>query len=187
MIKILEDSNRARLAFHKVFSSTNPFEPAGRVDIPVRAVLFPTDSYHLDHTQFEALTSAAQTARFFISEMESIDPFDPHAPWKRKHWECTNLTFEEYSSLVIGVDNALYSENGSWGILLSHELHALLVCDEPFWQVFKDQYPNLEQNFEEFIEYWRGIREDVGTETQWLTPFVSHLTTGYSANRNFDS
>lgn len=184
MIKILQDSNRAKLAFHKLFSSTNPFEPAGRVDLPVRVVLFPTDSYHLDQAQFDALISAAQGTRFFISEMESIDPFDPHARWKRKHWECTNPTFDEYASLMIGVDNALYSENGSWGVIISHELHALLVCDEQFWRVFGDGYPNCEHDFDEFIEYWRRIREEAGTDTKWLPTFVAHLT--YPQARQLD-
>jgi hypothetical protein len=179
MIKNLDNINRARLAFNQLFSSTSPFEPAGRIELPVRVVLFPTDSYHLDNGQFKALISAIQRKSersFFISEVESEDPFDPNAQWKRQHWECTNPTFDEYASLIIGVDNALYSENGSWGVLISHELHALLVCDEQFWQVFKVRYSDSENDFAEFIEYWHRIREEAGTDTKWLPTFVAHLT-----------
>src|SRR6266576_3995763 len=129
MIRSLDNIDQAKAAFRMLFSSTDPFEPAGRAELPVRVVLFPTDSYHLDREQFEALIAAMRNShesRFFLSELESSDPFDPNAHWKREHWECTNPTFDEYSSLMIGVDNALYSENGSWGVLLSHELHGLL-------------------------------------------------------------
>lgn len=179
MIRILDNTDQAKIAFQKLFSSTDPFDPAGRTEFSVRAVLFPTDSYHLDSEQFEALIRAARNgheSNFFISEMESSDPFDLNARWKRKHWLCTDPTFEEYSSLMIGVDNALYSTSGSWGVLLSHELHGLLVCQEPFWRGFANNYPNWKDDLGEFVSYWDRIRGEAGTETKWLDPFITNLT-----------
>lgn len=179
MIRILENIDRPKAAFQKLFLSTDPFEPAGRTELSVRVVLFPTDNYHLEREQFEALILAARNnheSSFFVSEMESSDPFDPNARWKRKHWECTDPIFEEYTSLPLGIDNALYSESGSWGVLLSHELHGLLVCNEQFWQVFKNNYSKHGNDFKEFIEYWDRLRTESGTDPKWLDTFVAHLT-----------
>lgn len=179
MIKSIEQIDQARTAFCRLFSSTNPFEPVGRTEYPVRVVIFPSDSYHLEREQFDALIHAArsnQETSFFISEMESSEPFDPNARWKRKHWECTDPTFEEYTSLPLGIENALYSESGLWGVLLSHELHGLLVCSEQFLKAFKTCYSNYADDFQEFIDYWQRIRDESQTETKWLDPFVAHLT-----------
>ncbi len=179
MIRSLKDKNLAKMAFEELFSSTNPFEPAGRTDLPVRVVLFPTDSYHLQSDQFEALIRAARNCNelsLFVSELESANPFDLTSRWKREHWEATNPTFEEYSSLPLGIENALYSENGTWGVLLSHELHGLLVCTEQFWQVFRDRYSKYHNDFQEFINYWERIRDEAQTDTNWLDLFVTHLT-----------
>lgn len=173
IIPILEKRNELKKIYNKVFDSYDPFAPAVSTMFSVKAVLFPTDSYHLTLEQFGALIHALSIQReneFYISEIEySLDPFI-----KGEHWFCSQLRFEEYTNLPIGVENAVYSTNGNWGIVLSHELHALLVCHKPFWDAFRKKYTNWKNDKIEFLNYWDGIKSE-GVNINWLPDFLDNI------------
>lgn len=174
MIKRATDIKELRQAFYSVFKSRDPFEPAWQVDLPIKIVLFPTDSYHLTFGQFQALIGALLSCgerKFFISEIEGeSDPFDTGY-----HWVCEEPNFTEYTNLTVGIENSIYSLSCSWGILLSQELHALLVCDYSFWNAFQKQYPNWGQDREEFIKYWSDNEKAYGSDISWLQDFLDSL------------
>lgn len=175
MIKSITDTTRLHEAYHRVFRSRDPFTPAGQPEMPVRVILFPTDNYRLTAEQFRALTNTLLDCgerEFFVSEIEvEPDPFDAG-----DHWICEEPSFSEYTDLLIVIENALYSSSGSWGILLSHELHALLVCRQSFWDAFKKRYPNWKRDQDEFIESWQYNEKELGSDVKWLKPFLAHLT-----------
>lgn len=178
MIQTFDDFGLLKESFYRVFKSHNPSEPAGREELPIKAVLFMTDSYHLEQHQFYALANTLRArgeSEFFITETEGAgDPFDPTNP-KRGSWICVNPTFAEYAGVPTGIENAVYSKSGSWGILLSHELHGLLVCGHQFWSTFQKWYPLWEHDVKEFVEFWRANEEEHGSEHEWLRPLLSHL------------
>jgi hypothetical protein len=166
-------------AFYRVFNTHNPFDPAVRGDVPIRIILFMTDSYHLEAEQFFALTETLKVIgedEFYISEVEEVaDPFDSQNKWRRDHWVCVNPTFEEYTKLPIGIENALYSPKGGWGILLSHESHGLLGCHQYFWDVFQTLYPDWRSNLKEFIKWWETSEAKDSVKYKWLGPLLAHL------------
>jgi hypothetical protein len=175
MIERIVSTKELKEAFFRIFGSTDPFIPAGHPDVPIKAVLYPTESYHLSKQQFQALIKASlvyDERVFFISEIEgNSNPFD-----KGFHWICNEPTFTEYTNLPIGIENAIYSKSGKWGLLLSHELHALLVCDIPFWETFQQLYPEWKFDQEKFIKDWESKEKEFGSNIGWLKPFISHLT-----------
>jgi hypothetical protein len=172
---IKDDTEKSNIqnSFFNVFKSYCPFEPVGQLYFPVRVVIFPTDSYHLTFEQFNAMVKAAarfNEKEFIISEVEIPAPFK-----KGSHWLCTEPSFGDYTKLDTMIENAIYSINGKWGILLSHELHGLLVCDIPFWNIFCKEYPNCKQDMNEFLDYWKSV-ETEGAKTDWIPLFLKHLS-----------
>lgn len=181
MIKPATDIERLREVFYRVFKSRDPFSPAGREEFPVRVMLYPTYGYYLETEQFRALIGAVHESgerEFFISLVEAeTDPFSFQSwgPGWDSHWVCQEPTLEEYMKTILPVENAIYSSSGSWGILVSHEDHALLVCHPTFWDAFQRLYPNWRQDLEQFIELWHYHERERGIDVGWLKPFLDHL------------
>lgn len=173
ILPLLENEKRiAEETLRKVFQNCDPFSPMISDSVPIRVVLFPTDSYHLASKQFAALIKALDfepKKAFYVSEIEQANPFSTG-----KHWLCDTPTFDEYTHLPTGVENAIYSVNGAWAILLSHELHGLLACNHTFWNKFKENYPNVNEDQVEFIRYWKEVEDD-GTSVDWMPDFVRIL------------
>jgi hypothetical protein len=158
----------------KVFPVYDPFRPEVADGLLVRTLLFPTDMYHLDEFQFRALRTAieaTQEQNFYISEIE----WQPDTFQRGSHWLCSEPTFEQYIKLPIGVENALYSPDGRWGILLSHELHGFMACDRAFFDAFTQNYPQVKDDIEQFREYWRD-REQQGMTVDWLDQLYRTLS-----------
>ena len=178
MIEPVTDIALLGEAFYQVFNSRSPFAPAGRDVFPVKAVLYPTFGYYLEAEQFQALMRALEDCgerEFYISMVE----FEPeNRVWdvgENSHWLCRNPTLEEYARVELYIENALYSVSGSWGVLQSHEDHALLVCRDELWETFEKHYPEWRKGYGEFIGYWKEV-ESKGVNVEWLKPFLAHLT-----------
>ena len=178
MIEPVTDIAPLKEAFYKVFNSRSPFDPTSRDEFPVKAVLYPTSVYYLEVEQFKALMRAIEDCgeeEFYISMVE----FEPEQRvWsteENNHWVCRKPTLEEYERVELYIENAMYSVNGSWGVLQSHEEHALLVCHGTLWESFEKYYPDWRKDYSEFIDYWKEI-ESEGINVEWLKPFLAHLT-----------
>ncbi len=171
MIQKLQDSSKVQSYIASVFRSTDPFSDAAIESLPVRAVLYPTYGYHLDERQFKALLHAVEENgqdEFFISQVEIKETDRFPDDW---NWRCIRPSYTEYLDLPLVVENAIYSANGSWGILVSHEDHALLVCDHNFWYAFVNCYSDWEEDFIQFVEYWKQI-----AAKEWYDEFIDALT-----------
>ena len=178
MIEPVTDAAPRRKAFYQVFNSRSPVQPAGRDEFPVRALLYPTDCRFLEGVQFRALMGALEDCgerEFYLSMVEFQPERRVWGGGENNHWLCRNPTFDEYEQTDVYIENALYSVNGSWGVLLSHEDHALVVCHEALWQSLERRYPDWRKGYDEFIDYWKEV-ESRGVNVDWINPFLSHLT-----------
>jgi hypothetical protein len=182
MIKPTTNLDQLRTAFYSVFKSSNPFAPVGQERMSIKAIIYPTNVYYLESDQFQALIKTLidfGEDEFFISltELES-DPFETTTlnTGEDKHWICQTSTFDEYINIELFVENAIYSSKGTWGILLSHESHALFVCTQPFWKVFQKQYPSWKGDLRQFIDLWHTYHKERGINIDWLQPLLNHLT-----------
>ena len=177
MIKRATDTGLLSQAFDHIFKTLDPFAPAAQPDVPIRRVLYPTFNYHLDANQYKAMIRALLDCgeqEFFISivehELKYNDPFTAG-----EHWICESSSYTEYTDLPLVLENALYSTNGLWGILVSHESHALLACHPSFWGVFQKHYPDWEQDQRRFVEYWQCNQKVYGSDISWLQDFLDSL------------
>lgn len=171
MIEKLRNAESYRMKINAIFQSTDPFADAGRDAFPVKAVLYPTKGYHLNESQFTALLKACAEIgekEFFVSQIEADSEAELPKDW---NWRCVSPTYEEYYELPLVIENAHYSKNGTWGILVSHESHGLLVSTEDFWDAFKSTYTNWDDDYRNFEEYWKDIER-----RDWYGKFINSLT-----------
>lgn len=174
-IRLIEGSFSSLEQYYlKVFSDFDAFSPNVCDGLQKRIVIFPTDSYHLSETQFCALSRAineVDDGSFFISELGwREDSFH-----KGRHYRCHRPSFDMYTALPIGVENAIYGKNGLWGVVISDELHAILACNNSFFEVFRQGYPAFDDDLRQFGEYWKEV-EQRGISIDWFDSFCSRLS-----------
>lgn len=172
MIEQVNDVFNLEKIYSRIFRSADPFSRAGQPNLPSTVVIYPTNGYYLTKLQFDAMMYANKTigsSEFFVSQVEH----SYHNPFvEGEHWKCVNPSFEEYYEISIGLENAVYSTSASWGILISHEDHALLVSNLEFWEAFKSRYPDWGKDYFTFLENWKNLNVD----NSWLEDFLAGLT-----------
>lgn len=125
---------KLKSTFYSIFKNRDPFDSMFNEHIKQKIILCPTDGYYLDEKQFNALMKTIRQIdenSFYLSEVEfddfteNLDAQNIHNPG---HWELNNETsYEDYRNNLIILENALYSPKGTWGLIISHEDHAVLV------------------------------------------------------------
>lgn len=163
-------------AFRQVFAATDPFGSPFQPAVSARALLYPV-SYLLDAEQFQALADVARSIgddAICVSITETNKRLDaPDARhWILEHWEWT-----EYHELGdVGVlENAVYSPIGQWGMLISHEQHAVLGGSERFMQEMAARFPAFQESLGEFLTYWSENSRRHNADVDWVAPLLSHL------------
>lgn len=167
--------------FYQIFSNNDPFGKMFVSSISNKILLYPTNGYYLSTKQFSILVQAIQIfgeSSFYLSEVEgeAFIEDDLCSVHSNKHLELSiNTTYGEYESETIIFENAIYSCKGKWGIIISHEDHAVLGGCENFIKIFKKLYPEWEkdqQKFKAAFEYWgRHAKKDLN----WISDFIKYI------------
>jgi hypothetical protein len=86
------------------------------------------------------------------------------------------LSIYPYSS-----ESVIYSSQGQWGLLMSHEYHAILVGSEDFIEEIRLATPNIDNQVYAFFDHWKDHRErnlsngiDPGPY-KWLPILLHHV------------
>jgi len=147
-----------------------------------KVLLYPTNGYHLLKQQFSALINVinlfSQDRSFFVSEIETTAFTKNKNPesYLGEHFEISlDTTYYEYEKINICLENALYSPVGEWGVMISHESHAVLGGSKDFVNSFKQFYPDWKNDQKKFLEnfgYWSKI---VKTDLSWIQPFIDYV------------
>lgn len=167
--------------FSKIFISNDPFNKMFVSSISSKILLFPTNGYQLSEKQFEAFISTIEMfgeQSFYLAEIEG-DPFDQHktcSNYLNEYLEINiDTSYDEYEKKNIMLENALYSPNGTWGIIISHESHAVFGGCKDMIATFKRFYPNWmndQKKFLEYFEYWAKLS---GSDLKWIKPFMEYI------------
>ena len=169
---------RARAAFYSVFQVPDTFGAAFQERIVRRDLIYPV-GFCLDGEEFAALGRAASELGqrgVFISTTEG-HKLGEFSSWS--HWE-VDLESYPYGGLqklgfVPLVENAIYSQKGDWGLVISHEQHALVGGPPDFVERLKSSFPGPSDHLAEFLEYWKENRGRFNADVSWIEPFLSHL------------
>lgn len=164
------DLSAIRSAWEHVFRSNDPFAWPFRPEFTVGRIFYPTDGYHLTKPQFMAIGGALRRAGergFFLSAVESEGLSFLERSWG--HWACESLSYNDYCQLPLTLENAIYSRAGNWGVLISHEMHALISGSREFMTALARQYRGWSSDLRQLREAWSE-----SPNAGWLEPTISH-------------
>ena len=163
-------------AFRAVFQSTDPFGAPLTERMTWRGLLYPVP-YLLEPEQFDAVVAAARATgddRICISVTEE---FDGLSGARAEHCLFDYWEGAEYQRLgAVGVlENAIYSPRGQWGLMMSHEQHAVAGGPRIFMDELASRFPSFEASLEEFLQSWAEYRDQRNAEVSWLETLLTHL------------
>ena len=154
-IEPIEDVDRIREIYQRLFKSQDAFEIPFQPETAGCIVFYPTTCGYLTRGQYEVVTTAAKISGdkgFVLSEI-----FGDFMQ-QRKHWWCEFPAYEDYVRLgeIVGIDNALYSINARWGVAVASEDHALVGGPKNFIRNVDKMYPEWRTSMIEVIDGWKG-------------------------------
>ena len=178
-----EEMKNIKGNYGEIFNSNDPFGQMFQQEVVGRLLIYPTDGTYLDELQFNALNESVKAtgdSGFYISEVEAEpDPFimsNENEIYHPAHWVCDSLiNFEDYRDLTIVLDNAMFSKQGKWGVLVSNEGHAVLGGTMEFINHFKQLYPKWVDCFNDFEKMCEYNRNNYNLDFYWYDSFVKHL------------
>lgn len=150
-------SSIIRLPWSSLFVSNDAFSWPFQRQFQRGRLFFPTYGMTLTAVQFECLAEAAKEIgdeSFFISlvEAEGFDFLEDNS----RHWKCVTPIFDDYDQLNLNLENTIYSTQGKWGVLISHESHALVSGTEEFLHALDGAYQNWEVDWNALNLHWKG-------------------------------
>ena len=173
-IEPIQDTSGIRRSWEKIFKSNDPFCIPFQPKVNAYQIFFPTVGVQLTESQYEAVTMAARLSGdhgFVISEVEVEGDFFKQG----KHWWCEFPKYEDYLELPLYVENALYSIHSHWGVLISHENHAVVGGSEPFIAIVLKMYPNCQSDIIQLINYWMELLGYQERCPKWITNMFGGL------------
>ena len=179
------DIEQAQTAFDAVFKSSDPFGEPFQDAIRSRILIYeasrPLDRWHFDNIAYAADVAGNTSA--FIAVTETARDFRKMELWKldlsdTDEWKRYRAGKPDafYNSL----ENALYSADGTWGLLVSCEDHGLLGGSDEFVQAFLSRNGANAADVVEFLDRWEKIRRGdlkLGNakELEWLLRSVPNV------------
>lgn len=178
----VETKKNLECNFQKVFKNKDPFDNCFTENIQTKQLLFPTEGYYLQREQFDALRKAISQigeTNFYISEIEgdsfSDSPSSDSYEYSHLMGESSS-TFEDYVNVPIVIENAIYSTYGKWGVIISHEGHAILGGSAELIETFKFLYPQYVTDKQRFIDHWRYNQKEYNSNIDWINEFMKQLS-----------
>lgn len=168
-------AREAKPVYEHVFTTGNPFESPFTSAIESRMILFPVH-YVMETSLARAITKASAQLNensFYLSVLERPTDEEHDRPY---HWHVAFTELEQYRSLgyPFVLENAVYSDRGTWGLMFSHERHAVLGGPAEFVQVVTEELPKLTEQVETFIETWKKNQKGLGSNVHWLIRLLRH-------------
>lgn len=170
-----------QFAFNKVFQNKDPFGELFTDSIGERLLLCPTNGFYLDEDQFNALIKTISyigESNFILSEIEGECFSQPisETDYEHGHWEVTlPISYSDYQKAVLVVENAIYSQSGRWGVMISHEDHAIIGGTNEFIEKFKKCYPNWTDGINNFKAKWEYNKKHYDSNLEWIPMFLDHI------------
>jgi len=170
----------AEPALRQIFLRDNPFEPAFSPDVPGKRILFGLE-YDLKYIVRPPLIDAVVSAASSTGDMGC---------YFTKLWRTTGsnhwyLPFSEISAYKEGneefqfvflSENVLYSPQGKWGLMTSHEYHGLLGGTQEFIDEVHRLVPDLDEQVYGFLENWQHHKiHSRGAKTDWLPGLLTQI------------
>lgn len=168
---------RVLQVFNSVFISNDPFDKPIAPSIPNRAILYPI-AYELETIELQAVALAAQAVGdngFYLSVIERPSEVEQNRPY---HWYIPLEELKKYHALSYPfvLENAIYSPRGKWGMIISHEQHAVVGGDNIFLSTLLSHLlVSADEQLKEFLATWKNNYSRFGSNIDWLSGLLTHV------------
>jgi hypothetical protein len=164
----------------KVFIKDDSFDSPFMSEVKSRRIIF---DYHylLNPPLTDAISSAGLKLGdkgCYISSLWRPGPEygEPKEPY---HWYLSwsefELYYEGYLDNTFG-EHVLYSPQGKWGVMISHEHYGLLGGTADFVEEVSRNFPELDHQVYEFLEYFRDFKANYEQATLgWIPEVLSNV------------
>lgn len=169
--------------FNKVFKNTDAFGKMFQENINSKILLYPTEGFYLTRKQFNALINTSKILgeeSFYLAIVEG--GFEENSMNESMIYNFSpreislDTSYENYLENRIVLENALFSKNGTWGVIISHEDHAVLGGSNEFIETFKTFYPNYDENLTKFIQKYESNNKKYDTDLSWISDFLQYVS-----------
>lgn len=170
----------AQEAFHNVFHSPDPFDEPFQSKIEKRLILYPFQ-YVPNNKQYIAIEAAAESIgekNAYISQIEGYKkgPFREGNHWQvRLSINPFKNGFNHEDGWTGLMETAIYSTHGSWGLISSHEWHAVVGGPNRFIETLAAKFPEVMTQTQNFLAAWKNNRDRYGVKIDWLPNLLAHL------------
>lgn len=180
MISLTENDyiKRAKANFDKVFTGDDAYGEPFHKEIKERQLLFPY-RYQLKWEEYGPwVDPIIKTLRdfgekgFFVSAINRPKVADQKSPY---HFYVPIDEILLYGRKIYDQENAVYSENGLWGIICSDEDHALIGGPRRLIDNLLSFVPNINDRLDDFINYWKYYEEKNQVDISWLPKVLGHI------------
>lgn len=177
-----EFQSEAEPLVRQVFINDDSFGQPFAPNVPVRIIIYEY-FYCIEPPLLDAVVVAASSLGdqgFYFSslwrprEKVTNDPYPYHwyIPWADvSHYRDGSDIFGAIISASV-----LYSPQGKWGIMTSHEHYGLLGGTQEFVDGVRQLVPDLDEQIYGFLEYWQNCKTYYkGAKTDWIPGLLTQV------------
>lgn len=186
-MQILTDAQyqiEAEPILRKVFVNDDPFDNTFSPNITERLILYRCETY-LEPDLVEGLVAAASdlgdTNCYLINLFrDDKKPNDYYLSLSELHdeyvgYSCNNIPTEEGLDIDLWIEYVIYSAQGKWGLMVSHEHHGMLGGSSKFINKVREFVPNLDEQVYLFLKKLKSISYSPHARLDWLPELLTHI------------
>lgn len=185
-MQILTDAQykiEAEPILRKVFVNDYPFDNTFSFNITERLIVFPCGNY-IEPTLIEGLIAAASELgeqNCYLTNLFLYEDTTNHyyLSLPELYEEYVNLSCkilpEERLDLDCWIEYVIYSEQGTWGLMVSHEHHGMLGGSSQFINKIREFVPDLDEQVNLFLKKLKSISYSPGARLEWLPGLLTHV------------
>lgn len=182
-----EFKSEAEPVLRRVFASDNPFDHQPfAIQIPVRRILFGLEydlKFIIRPPLIDAIVAAASSIGDTGCYFTALLRMNQEVNGEFNHWYIPFAEISAYKKHDYEVfrsafnwENVLYSPQGEWGIMTSHEGHGLLGGTQEFVDEVRRRIPDLDEQVYPFLKLWQYHKtHNKGAKTDWLPGLLTQI------------
>jgi len=149
--------------------------------IKEKMLLCCTDAFYLNKQQFLVLLKIIKNlgeSSFYVSRIDERGILNMFGSDDKQddHFELSSdVSYEEYQKKTFFLEYALYSKNGTWGVLISQEEVALIGGSQDFIAIFKKLYEQWDEDIKKLIAGCKHNKEHYGSDISWLEDVLKYI------------
>ncbi len=165
-------------ALRRIFEREDPWDQPFARSVEIRRLLYPVscvpEPWLLDAIAYAAKETGDLGFYWSVIERPASEAQDRPYHWYIPFAEMT--IYESFSDPFV-LENVLYSPRGQWGIMTSHEDHALLGGTLVFFQAMRKVAPEFDNmnQVRDFLSDWKEHRARYGSDISWIPGLLTNV------------